>query len=346
MKKVFSITVFLLFWTVIDAQVRPEAFMGMLPSVPGNICSDDNKQEEDEFIAKLDEISELLQNELDRRSENNDAESDAKNQQVMFNTVKTSGISPELIQQLMALEKQSKGATGEQAKAYEAQRKAITDQMIQQKMNISVAELDNLKTADSAGQRAWATGYAVEAQAEVNADPQKYKDQNAKEMQKHNLQKKYKQLTDSLNAQQNKYMQKFAEIDEDEEGKNLLAIIEGIREKIADLYNETAKAGRGPDQQILVALRSEMYLAKVNYCNVQTPKYISVLDEYKSFIQSSMPAYYRLEKLTNEVMKMQTGVNNSPEPGQMGLGNVSGFINRLRSAYKYNLYGPEDLTIG
>ena len=346
MKKVFSITVFLFFWTVIDAQVRPEAFMGMLPSVPGNICSDDNKQEKDEFIAKIDEISALLQTELDRRSENQDADSDANEQMLISNTVKKSGISPELVQQLMALEQQSEGATGEEKEAYEAQKRAITDQMLQQSKNISLGELDNLKTMDSAGQRAWATGYAVEAQAEVNADPQKYKDQNAKEMQKHNLQKKYKQLTDSLNAQQNKYMQKFAEIDEDEEGKNLLAIIEGIREKIADLYNETAKAGRSPDQQILVALRSEMYLAKVSYCNVQTPKYISVLDEYKSFIQSSMPAYYRLEKLTNEVMKMQTGVNNTPEPGQFGLGNVSSYIKRLLEAYKYNLYGPEDLTIG
>jgi hypothetical protein len=330
----------------VNAQVSPEAFMGMLPPVPGNICSDENKQEKDEFIVKLGEISESLQNELDRRSENQDADSDANEQMLISNTVKKSGISPELIQQLLALEQQSEGATGEEKEAYEAKKRAITDQMIQQSKNISVAELDNLKDTDSAGQRAWATGYAVEAQAEVNADPQKYKDQNAKEMQKYKLQQQYKHLLDSLNAQQNKYIKKFAEIDEDEEGKKLLTSIEGIREKIADLYDETGKIGTTPDRQILVALRSEMYIAKVNYCNVQTPKYISVLDEYKSFIQSSMPAYYRLEKLLGEVMKMQTGVDNTPEPGQFGLGNVSSYMKRLLEAYKYNLYGPEDLTIG
>ena len=152
------------------------------------------------------------------------------------------------------------------------------------------------------------------------ADPKKYQDQNAREMQKFNLVKSQKQLSDSLNAQHNRYMEKFAEIDEDEAGKKLLNKIEGIRKEIADLYNETAKTGTGPAKSKLIALRSEMKKAKVSYCNLQSPKYINALAEYKSFILSSMSAYYRLEKLSNEVTKIQTGVDISPEPGQFGSG--------------------------
>jgi len=245
------------------------------------------------------------------------------------------------------LDQKMKGATSQEEKdAIKKEKKALADQMMQQSMNISVGEIENLKNMDKAGQKAWATAYATEKNAEVMADPKKYQDQNAREMQKFNLVKSQKQLSDSLKAQLNRHMKKFAEIDEDEDGKKLLNKIEGIRKVIADLYNETAKIGTSPNQKKLEALRAEMKKAKVSYCNLQSPKYVNALAEYKSFVQSSMSAYYRLEKLTNEVSKMQTGVDISPEPGEIGLGNVSSYIKQLLDAYKYNLYGPEDWTIG
>ena len=345
MKKIFLILLLTITMIVANAQVRPDAYLSKLPTVPGDICSDEAKGKE-EFFSKVNEIGEQLQNELSRRHENNEAKVEANKPKMLNNAIKQTGVSPELIQQMMALEKQYKGATGDQKKTYEAKKKALADQMMQQSMNISMGEVENLKKMDKAGQKAWATAYATEKQAEVMADPKKYQDQNAREMQKYNLVKSQKQLSDSLNAQQNRYMKKFAEIDEDEAGKKLLAKIEGIRKVIADLYNETAKNGTGPSDNKLIALRSEMKKAKVSYCNLQSPKYINALAEYKSFILSSMSAYYRLEKLSNEVTKMQTGVDISPEPGEFGLGSVSSYIKQLLNVYKYNLFGPEDWTIG
>ncbi|HEY5592449.1 MAG TPA: hypothetical protein VIK55_15710 [Paludibacter sp.] len=340
MKTIF--TLFLLMFAMIyaNAQVRPEAYLSKLPSVPGDICSDETKGK-DEFFSKVNEISEQLRTEMERRHENNDAKVEAGKPKMMDNAMKQTGVSPELMQQLQALEKQSKGASGDQKKAYEAQKKALADQMMQQSMNISMGEVENLKKMDKAGQKAWATAYATEKQAEVMADPKKYQDQNAREMQKFNLVKSQKQLSDSLNAQQNRYMAKFREIDENEDGSKLLAKIEGIRNEIREEYSKTTRT-----DQKLIELRSKLVAAKTSYCNLQSPKYINVLAEYKSFILSSMSAYYRLEKLSNEVTKMQTGVDISPEPGQLGLGNVSSYIHQLLDAYKYNLYGSEDLTIG
>ncbi|MFA5045154.1 MAG: hypothetical protein WC542_04415 [Paludibacter sp.] len=345
MKTIFMLFLLLFAMNYANAQVRPEAYLSNLPSVPEDICSDET-QGKDEFLSKVNEISGELQTEMERRHENNDAKVEANKPKMMDNAMRQTGVSPELTQKMMDLENQSKGATGDQKKAYEAQKKALADQMMQQSMNISMGEIENLKKMDKAGQKAWATAYATEKQAEVAADPKKFQDQNAREMQKYNLLQSQKQLRDSLNAQQNRYMKKFAEIDEDEIGKKLLNKIEGIRKEIADLYTETAKIGTSPDENKLIALRSDMKKAKVSYCNLQSPKYINVLAEYKSFIQSSMSAYYRLEKLSNEVAKMQTGVDISPEPGEFGLGNVSSYIKQLLGAYKYNLYGPEDWTIG
>ena len=346
MKRALSITLFLFFWSIANAQVRPEAYIGMLPPVPGNVCSEDNSQEKDEFTAKLDEISEMLQNELDRRSENNDADSEANKQKMMDQAVKQTGISPELIQQLMALEQQSEEATGEEKEVYEAKKRAIADQMLQQSKNISMGELDNLKETDSAGQRAWATGYATESQAEVAADPKKYQDQNAKEIQKYNLQKKYKQLKDSIDAQQNKYIKKFAEVDKDENGVKLLAQIDSARSKIYELYTEASKRETSPDQDQLAELKSEMVKAKKSYCALLTPKYIDALANYKSFSLSSLSALNRLEELSNQVYEAQNGVKLNTEPGGFGLAQVSAYLRQLRGAYKYNLYGMEDLMIG
>jgi hypothetical protein len=340
MKKFITALIILSFCVLVNAQVRPEAYLSELPSVPGDICSEDT-QGKDEFLSKVNEIGEQLQNELSRRHENIEATMEVNKPKMEANAVKQTGISPELIQKMQDLEKQSKGATGEQKKAYEAQKKALANQMMQESMNISMGEIENLKKMDKAGQNAWATAYATEKQAEVMADPKKYQDQNAIEMQKYNLNQKYKQLNDSLNAQQTRYMKKFAEIDENEDGSKLLAKIEGIRNEIREEYSKTTRT-----DQKLIELRSKLVAAKTSYCNLQSPRYIKVLAEYKSFIQSSMSAYYRLEKLSNEVTKMQTGVDISPEPGEFGLGNVSGYIKRLLDAYKYNLYGPEDYTIG
>ena len=190
-----------------NAQVRPEAYLSKFPSVPGDICRDET-QGKAEFLSKVNEISEQLQTELERRHENNEAKVEAGKPKMMDNVMKQTGVSPELLQQLQALEKQSKGASGDQKKAYDAQKKALANQMMQQSMNISMGEVENLKKMDKAGQKAWATAYATEKQAEVMADPKKYQDQNAKEMQKYNLVKSQKQLSDSLNAQQNRYMKK------------------------------------------------------------------------------------------------------------------------------------------
>jgi hypothetical protein len=340
MKKIFLVLLLTIAMIYSNAQVRPEAYLSKLPSVPGDMCSEETKGK-DEFFSKVNEISGQLQTEMERRHENNEAKVKAGKPKMMDNAMKQTGVSPELTQKLMDLEKQSKGATGDQKKAYEAQKKALADQMMQESMNISMGEMENLKNMDKAGQKAWATAYATEKQAEVMADPKKYQDQNAKEMQKYKLVQRQKQLSDSLNAQQNKYMKKFAEIDENVDGSKLLAKIEGIRNEIREEYTKTTRT-----DQKLIELRSKLVAAKTSYCNLQSPRYVQALAEYKSFVQSSMSAYDRLEKLTNEVSKMQTGVDLSPEPGQFGLDNVGSYIHLLLDAYKYNLYGPEDWTIG
>jgi hypothetical protein len=261
---------------------------------------------------------------------------------MMQNAMARTGVSPELLQQMMALEKQNKGATGDQKKAYEAQKKAMADQMIQQSMNISMGEIDNLKKMDKAGQTAWATAYATEKKAEVMADPKAVQQKMATDMKNYQLLTKQRQLTDSLVAQQNKYMKQFQDLDSDKNAVSLQAQIKELEEKL----NEEYKKENRPNDNAIKALTNQIRDLQISYCNLQSPKYLEILSRYKTFMQASLMPYYRLEKMTYQVTASQTGVEMNAEPGLMGLENVKAYLNRLSDVYRYNHITSKYVYIG
>jgi len=325
-----------------NAQTMPEAFLGMLPSPPGNLCSEGEDDAKTAFIQKIGEVHDQLQEEISRRKDEIEAKMKVNEDKMKQNAMARTGISPELMQKMMALEKQSKGATGDQAKAYKEQKKAMADQMIQQSMNISMGEIENLKKMDKAGKTAWAEAYATEKKAEVMADPKAYQQKAAADMKDYQLVQKQKQLADSLGAQSTKYMKQFQDLDND---KNALALQTQIKELEKKLNEEYEKANR-PNDDAIKSLTNLIRELQISYCNLQSPKYLEILSRYKTFMQASILPYYRLEKLTNQVTATQTGVEMDMQPGLMGLQHVGTYLNRLSNVYQYNHIRPEYLYIG
>jgi hypothetical protein len=342
MKTIFIIYLLVLVGIFTNAQTMPEAFIGLLPNPPGNLCSEGEDDAKSVFIQKIGEVHDKLQEEISRRNgeiENNVDKNKSKMQQ---NAIARTGVSPQLMQQMMALEEKSKGATGEQAKAYKAQKKALADQMIQQSMNISMGEIDNLKNMDKAGKTAWAEAYATEKKAEVMADPEAYKQKNAANMKDFKLLQKQKQLADSLGAQTNKYMKQFEDLEKDQAAQSLLTQIDELEAKL----NEEYKKENRPNDNAIKSQMNSISNLQISYCNLQSPKYLDILSRYKSFTQASLTPYYRLEKLTNQVSATQTGVELNTEPGLMGLQAISSYLNRLSEVYRYNHIKPKYVYIG
>jgi len=339
-----TLAVFLLIFSVnfLMAQTMPEAFLGLLPDPPGSVCNEGENDAKSGFIQKVGEVHDKLQEEISRRHTEIEDNVDKNKGKMQENAMARSGVSNELAQKMMALEKASKGATGDQAKAYKAQQKALADQMIQQSMNISMGELENLKTMDKAGKTAWATAYATEKKAEVMADPEAYKQKNAANMKDFKLLQKQKQLADSLGAQSTKYMKQFQDLDNDKDAQVLLTQIDELEAKL----NEEYKKENRPNDNAIKSLNSSIRNLQISYCNLQSPKYLDILSKYKSFTQSSMASYYRLEKLTNQVNATQTGVDLTTEPGMMGLQQVGAYLNRLSDVYRYNHISPKYVYIG
>ncbi len=320
-----------------NAQTMPETFMGMLPSPPGGICSEGENDAKSTFIEKVGEVRAKLNDEISRRTEKIENHMEANKEKMAQHAMARTGVSPELMQQMMALEKASKGATGDQAKAYKEQKKALADQMMQQSTNISMAEMENLKNMDKAGKTAWAEAYATEKKAEVMADPKAYQDKNAKMMKDYKLVEKQRLLADSLGAQMVKFGKQIQDLETSQEA---IAMQTQIAEKEAKLNEEYKKDNRQNDNEIK-SLSNSIRNAQISYCNMQSPKYLNILSRYKTFVQASLTPYYRLEKLTNQVNAIQTGVEINTELGMMGLQAISSYLGRLSDVYRYNHINPE-----
>lgn len=325
-----------------NAQTKPEAFIGMLPSPPGGICSEGDNDAKSAFIDKIGEIQARLNDEISRRTEKIENHMEANQDKMAQHAMARTGVSPELVQQMMAIEKASKGTSGETRKAYDAQKKALADQMMQQSMNISMGEVESLKKMDKAGKTAWAEAYATEKKAEVMADPKAVQDKSAKMMKDYKLVEKQRLLSDSLGAQVVKYGKQIQEL---ETSQKAIAMQTKIAEMEAKLNEEYKKENR-PNDNAIKSLINSIHDLQVSYCNLQTPRYLAVLAKYKDFMQSSINPYYRLEKLTNQVNASQTGVEISSEPGLMGLQSVNAYLHLLADVYRYNHIRPKYVYIG
>ena len=335
-------TAILLFCLIsLQAQNRPEAYMSMMPDIPGPIC-DHHNEGTGHFYTEIQNVDIKLTAELNRRRENMDASVNSNQSKIEAHAMQQSGVSPELTQKMMALQQQKKNAkTEQQRKEVDKQMKALTDQMMQESANISMGEVQNLKKMDKEGKTAWATAYSTEKKAEVMAEPEKYQEQNAKNMQKFNLQQQYSRLNDSLGAAQGKYAKKFQEMEENEVGKNLLELIGNTRKEMNDYIAMCTEKDIEQDKGKIDGYKDQINMACESYCQLLGPRYAENVETYKNFILTALSSYYRLEDLNNKVMAMQTGVDLKPEPGYLGLDVVKDYLSRLKDAFRYNIIGRE-----
>lgn len=342
MKTTLIVYILFLVGLITNAQTMPEAFISLLPSPPEGICAEGENDAKSAFIEKVGEIKEKLDEEISRRTEKIESDMEANQGKMEQHAMARTGVSPQLMQQMMAIEKASKGATGDQKKAYEAQKKALAGQMMQQSTNISMGEIENLKKMDKAGKTAWAEAYATEKKAEVMADPKAYQQKAATDMKNYKLAEKQRQLADSLGAQSMKYMKQFEELETSKESQNLLTQISELDTRLNEEYQKENR----PNDDAIKSLTNQIRDIQISYCNMQSPKYLEILSKFKSFTQASLTPYYRLEKLTNQVTATQTGVEINTQPGLMGLQAIGSYLSKLSDVYRYNHIRPQYVYIG
>ena len=333
MKTTFIATILTLFCFFTNAQTTPEAFLGMLPSAPGNICSEGDDSGKSAFKQAINEAASKLDPEISRRRSESEMKMKANQGKMMQNAMAKTGVSPELTQKMMDLQQKKKNATtAEERKAIDIQMKALTNQLMQESMNMSMDEINSVKKMDKAGKTAWATAYATEKQAEAMADPQALKEKTATATKDYKLIEKQKQLADSLGYQISNFGKQFQELETNQDAVAMQTRITELEAKLSELYKQENRKSDNEIKSVENSIRN----IQISYCNLQSPKYLSIVAKYKTFVQTSIRPYSRLEILTNQVNAVQTGVDVKLEPGLMALEQVKAYMKLLGDAYKYN----------
>jgi hypothetical protein len=284
MKRVYSFFLLLLICFTIHSQVRPEGFIGLLPAIPLNAVTM-NKEQQDRYLLKVDELSQQVKAEMKRRDKNIEASMQSKKETAMKRN-NMNGIDPQ-----------------------------------------------KLAAMSDAERQAWAQAYASQQAASIQTNPataQKHLQQDKKIYDLINQQKK---LTDSLNFINMGFTNEFGAIEEDAERQTLL---EKIKAEESEIMSKTGIISN-EDKAKVEALVKQVKAEKERYGNIYVLRYTEILRRVETFTKKSLPAYYRLEKISNELSMAQNGVAINDEPGAMGISSVSGYLNCLSGIFKYKI---------
>ena len=149
-----------------------------------------------------------------------------------------------------------------------------------------------------------------------------------KEKSQYELVMAQKHLNDSLNTIISKFAKEFESIENDPERQKML---DNIDKWNAEVGKTMGLAVSGTSNELSKKIEAE----KTKYCSAFSPKCLSILRRYESFTKSSLPAYYRLETISNRLTEIQAGIPYNTEPGGMGIERVSEYLSQLSGIFRY-----------
>ena len=319
----FIVPLILMFLSITSyGQVMPEAFLGMLPKIPGSACSKETEART-EFMNKIEEVKELIANEISRREEENDSNSDELEAQAMKKYAQQYGLSEKELKKL-----QDEDLSDEESDA-------LVNKALQSSSNLSLGEVKNMDKMSDKGQKARAEAFGAEKLADAQLNSQNKGNQQIQTKNLYELTKLQKHLLDSIGAIELKFKQQFDEINYDPEAKMMLDNIARLKLKLIGFM------GEGGNDAEAIATSEKLNAEQVRYCNKYTSAYINLLERYESYTKSCLSTCYQMELISARQTKLQTGVDMNQQPGLLGIKKVSEYLGLLGGAYQYNLFNNQ-----
>ena len=323
MKKSILLILAMLPFIMVFGQSNAEGFLAAAPTI-SNPCPMSNKQM-DEYRSQIGALAQLLRDLIDKR----EAESDeiAERGDVNVGVLKQQGLKNEDAEKIRSEKDMS-----------DAERDALADKAIKQKMNMSMEDLNKVVAMNDKGQENWAKGEKNEAMANVPADPKKNQNKQLKSKSIYELALEENKLSKKLTEAGEKYGDMFIELDEDAaEAKEVLEPkLDKLRDKIKDIKGAGFDTDNGIYQERLKAIYKEIDALNDNYCMQFTPRYVDILDKYRAYLTSALPDYYRLEEVSNQHTKALSGIKyNITTTGTVPLKAVDLYMGRLSDVFKY-----------
>lgn len=324
MKKLLFFAVSLFFPSLLFSQVTPEAFLANIPSLPNNVCNDD-QDEKDAFIKKLYDLEAEIEAVINPKKQIvEDAYQNSK-VDVEKNIAKEYNLSGADMQKL----KQIQNIKDKKQKKEE--QKKIADKILQDKTNISMEEIEKLKKMSKEGKKAWVEAYSTEQMATMEGKTDSINAFNQKNMDKYNLAQEQSKLMNQVDAVNKMFANKIKELNEEDSVATIAFLVERdtIMAHLGDYYAEEYER----------AIEKIRELEK-QYCETMTPQYFDILNDQTNKIKTLLPTFYKLEKVNAELSQATLNVQNKDfySEGLMGLETVKGHITLLTTAFKYAHY--------
>lgn len=281
MKRIYIISLFFFIVSSGFSQIRPEAFIDKMPTMPLNLISL-NEEQQEAYLTKVNEVQKEIKTEIDRRNKNIKAMAQSMQTQTLQQQYRNNNINP---QQLATMSEQER--------------------------------------------QAWANAYAKQQLQTIQSSPSAAQKKIEQGEKTYNLIYEQKRLTDSLNIIISRISKEFSDIEEDPQRQESLEKISLLKEK---LMKQTGIASKDNTE-----LEMQLNAEKEQYTRTYLSRYVTALSHFESFAKSCLPAYYRLEEITNNLSLLQSGVEISNESGGMGLAVVSDYFAYLSNIFKYKL---------
>jgi ElaB/YqjD/DUF883 family membrane-anchored ribosome-binding protein len=327
------------------AQKTASEYLADIPTVPGAPCERDDAAPQNfkEDINKV--IDELSKDIAARNKKAKDFMKDHE-KQARETAVKNSGLvlTPE---QMKVMQQENKHMT-------QAQKDKLANEVMQQNMNVSMAELDRLKKGgkhvDSTAAANWAQGFSTELNAEREINPEKAQAAEIRNKQTNDLVKEMNDTQQRLYAGEDKYTQQLNDLQY--LADSLYRILRMHTDPMhaeadtiqARLAREKAACNCAMEEASKKVfdrvnfLLEEIQTLEYMYCPPLTNKYLEILGYYHGYIETTFTSSYRLEELQAEIQYRQTGIKD-PEfkPGLLALQAVHHYAELVSNVYRYKI---------
>ncbi|MEI8113579.1 MAG: hypothetical protein WCI54_08115 [Bacteroidia bacterium] len=312
MKTNILLIIFMFFGLVLNAQLKPESVVIEMPVITISVCK---KEVREDFLKKVAKLKAELDEEITRRKNETKQNVKGMDEQASKNMMSQMGfsVSDADIQKLKNASKEEK--------------KAIADKMLQESMNMSIDEVKKVSKMSKTGQKAWAEGMTTEMMADAQANPDKYKAAQKKNMGMFEMTQEQSQLAQKIQLVTRKFEEKLEEFNKLK--VKSLNEFEACLKKVDKDYANKINFDLG--STYAEAIEYQKNSCYQNCCGFLTPKYSSILlDRFNAMIALG-DDYNRLDVLTNELTSGTTGTNKQViEPGLTYLEALLDYIVHLQ----------------
>ncbi len=328
MKAIIIISVLIFSSCFIQAQTITDEIVKKIPALPKDSCNISRAAME-AFQQNVANAIEQTEAEIDRLNEIVDQKSEGSEELAKENAMKQMSQQYGLSQEQMAQMKSGNMSAADKQK--------MANQILQQQTNMSMGEVQNLSKMSDAGKKAYTEAYAAEMQASVQANPEKYK-VNEAAGNMHELISSQQAVLGRINSNAQKIGGLYSSIDSDPAIQRSYKKIDEWHDKLTSMIGIDYGQGKQMDSLSMLIQREQ-----IKICDKYTPTYRAALRQHFSVMKSSFSDQEELGRITSELTKMQTGVVLPVENTEVAkLQSVKGYLNNLKDAYKFKLYFLED----